>query len=72
MLAGNIGVAVDTDFIPELTAQKLVQGNTVCLAGQVPQCNFNTADTAALTGGTTELLDFPENFVQPSSKRATC
>ena len=58
ILAVHIGVTIDTDLVPVLTAQHLVQGDAPGLAGQIPQSDLNAADAAALTGGATELLDF--------------
>ena len=47
----------------QLAAQQLIHGNTVCLAGQIPQSDLNTGDAAALTGMAAELLDLTEDLI---------
>ena len=51
------------DLVMHFAAQKLIKGNTIGLAGQIPQSDLNAGYAAALTGGTAKLLDLSENLV---------
>ena len=62
MFALHVRVAVNPDAVPVFTAKHLVHRDAVGLAGQVPQGDLNPADPAALTGGTAELPDTPEEL----------
>ena len=59
----NVCVAVNTNFITEFTAKKLVDRHVIRFARQIPERNFNAADAACLSGRATKLLDFVENTV---------
>ena len=63
VLAAYVSIAVNTDFIAEFTAKKLIKRYTVSFSGKIPQCNFDTGHTAALSGRTAELFDFSENLI---------
>ncbi len=63
VLAVNVGIAVHTNLIAELTAEHLVNRNAVGLTGDIPQREFHAADAARLTGHTAELLDAAEDLV---------
>ena len=58
-----IGITVHSDSVAKFTAEQLIYGNTPRFSGNIPQCNFNTADAAALPRVTSELFDFSENSV---------
>ena len=63
VLAVNVGIAVHTNLVAELTAEHLVNRNAVGLTGDIPQREFHAADAARLTGHTAELLDAAEDLV---------
>lgn len=63
MLAVNVGVAVHTNLITELSAEKLIERHAVCLAGKIPQSDLETRYAAALTGVSAELLDASEKLI---------
>lgn len=56
VLTVNVGVAVNSYLVAELTAEKLIKGNAVGLSCKVPKGDLNTRNTAALTGRAAELL----------------
>ena len=57
------GVGVAADFVAELSAEHLIDGNVVSFARQIPQRHFDGADASALARVKSELLYFAENFV---------
>lgn len=61
--AFGVGVAVDADSVTVFSPQKLPHGDAPCLARNVPQRNFDSADAARLPRVSAELFDTAEDFL---------
>src|SRR3954452_23893378 len=62
---GFDGIRVNADLIAELAASdKRVDGSVIDLSCNIPESHFDGADSAALAGMSSELLDLAKNLVE--------
>ena len=59
-VARDGGIGIEADPVAEATAEHLVHGNLVGLAGKIPEGHLHAADTASLPAVGTKLLESPE------------
>src|SRR5437764_13105472 len=62
---GLDSIRVNADLIAKLAASnERVHGSVIDFAGDVPESHFDGADSPALAGMSSELLDLAENLVE--------